>query len=191
MVGMEARFVFISKLHGGVFHRPWEGICLTVSDVECCVIITYLLNYILNIHPECISLSMGLQLLLDLGRFFSFGRTLWTGDQPVTRPLPAHRTAPTQNKRTQTSMPWVGFEPTTPMCERAKTVQASDRAATGMGPECVCPVGNSNVFTPNFNTWSFCLHKVWDSCSRWTEVTVFTYRRIALERKPSANWLMS
>jgi hypothetical protein len=30
------------------------------------------------------------------------------GDQPVGRPLPAHRTAQTQNKRTQTSMPQVG-----------------------------------------------------------------------------------
>jgi hypothetical protein len=37
--------------------------------------------------------------LLDLGRFFSFlifytvSTTPWTGDQPVVRPLPAHRTA--------------------------------------------------------------------------------------------------
>jgi hypothetical protein len=36
--------------------------------------------------------------LLSLGRFFSFlipytvGRTPWTGDQPVARPLPTHRT---------------------------------------------------------------------------------------------------
>jgi hypothetical protein len=54
-------------------------------------------------------------LLLDLGRFFGFlilytvGMTPWTGDQPVARPLP------TQNKRTQTSMPSVGFEPTIPL----------------------------------------------------------------------------
>jgi hypothetical protein len=46
-------------------------------------------------------------LLLVLGRFFSFvilytiGRTPWTGDQPVVRPLPTQ----IQNKRTQTSMP--------------------------------------------------------------------------------------
>jgi hypothetical protein len=45
-------------------------------------------------------------LLLNLGRFFSFlipytvGRTSWTGDQPVERPLPTHRTTQTQNKRT-------------------------------------------------------------------------------------------
>jgi hypothetical protein len=45
-------------------------------------------------------------LLLDLGRFFSFlivytvGGTPWTGDQPVARLLPTHRTTQTQNKRT-------------------------------------------------------------------------------------------
>jgi hypothetical protein len=38
-----------------------------------------------------------------------------------------------QNKSTQTSMPRVGFEPTIPVFERAKTVHASDRAATVMG----------------------------------------------------------
>jgi hypothetical protein len=47
----------------------------------------------------------------SLAAFFSFlilytvGTTPWTGDQPVTRPLPTHRTTQTQNKRTQTSMP--------------------------------------------------------------------------------------
>jgi hypothetical protein len=35
-----------------------------------------------------------------------------------------------QNKRTQTSMPLVGFEPTIPAFKRAKTVHALDRAAT-------------------------------------------------------------
>jgi hypothetical protein len=50
---------------------------------------------------------------VDLGRFFSFlilhtvGSTPWTGDQPVARRLPTHRTTQTQNKRTQTSMPRV------------------------------------------------------------------------------------
>jgi hypothetical protein len=42
---------------------------------------------------------------LDL---YAVGRTPWTGDQPVARPLPTHRTTQTQNKRTQTSMPRVG-----------------------------------------------------------------------------------
>jgi hypothetical protein len=64
---------------------------------------------------------------------YTVGRTPWKGDQPVARPLPAHRTAQTQNKRTQTSIPQVGFEPTIPMFERAKTVHALDRATTVIG----------------------------------------------------------
>jgi hypothetical protein len=35
-----------------------------------------------------------------------------------------------QNKRTQTFMPRVGFEPTDPVLVREKTVHASDRAAS-------------------------------------------------------------
>jgi hypothetical protein len=74
--------------------------------------------------------------LLDPGRFssfvirYTFGRTPWMRDQPVARPLPTYRTAQTQNKRTQTSMPQVGFEPTIPEFERSKTVHVLDRAAT-------------------------------------------------------------
>jgi hypothetical protein len=52
------------------------------------------------------------------------------GEQPVARPLPAHRTTQTQNKSTQTSMPRVGFELTIPVFEWAKTVHALDRADT-------------------------------------------------------------
>jgi hypothetical protein len=74
--------------------------------------------------------------LLDLGRFFSFvifytaGRAPWTGDQSVARPLPAHRTAQTQNKGTQKFMPRVGVESTIPVFKQAKRVHALDRAAT-------------------------------------------------------------
>jgi hypothetical protein len=42
-------------------------------------------------------------------------------DQPVARPLSARRTTETRKKRTQTSMPQVGFEPMTTVFERAKT----------------------------------------------------------------------
>jgi hypothetical protein len=31
---------------------------------------------------------------------YTVGRTSWTGDQPIARPLPTHRTTQTQNKRT-------------------------------------------------------------------------------------------
>jgi hypothetical protein len=77
--------------------------------------------------------------LLGHGRSFSFlilntvGRNPLTGDQPVARPLPTHRTAQTQNKRTQISMPRVGFESTTPAFERTKTVFALACAATVIG----------------------------------------------------------
>jgi hypothetical protein len=61
--------------------------------------------------------------------FYTDGRTPWTGDQPVARPLPTRRTTQTQNKRTQASMPRMGFEPIAPVFERAKTIHALDRAA--------------------------------------------------------------
>jgi hypothetical protein len=62
--------------------------------------------------------------LLNLGHFFSFlilytaGRTPWRRDQPIARPLCKHRTTQTQNKRIQTSMARVGFEPMIPAFER-------------------------------------------------------------------------
>jgi hypothetical protein len=65
--------------------------------------------------------------------FYTDGRTRWTSDQPIARPRPAHRATPTQNKRRQTSMRWVGFETTIPAFELAKTVHAFDRAATVIG----------------------------------------------------------
>jgi hypothetical protein len=71
--------------------------------------------------------------LFQFFNVYTVGWILWTGDQPVTRPLPTHRTTQTQNKRTQTSMPLVGFEPTKPVSERAKTVHDLDRAATVIG----------------------------------------------------------
>jgi hypothetical protein len=46
-----------------------------------------------------------------VGHFFSFlilytvGKTPWTGDQPIARPLPTHRTTQRKHKRRQTSMP--------------------------------------------------------------------------------------
>jgi hypothetical protein len=64
--------------------------------------------------------------------FYTGDRITWTGDRPVARPLAAHRTAQTQNKRTQTSMSQAGFE-TTIAFERGKTVHASVRAATVIG----------------------------------------------------------
>jgi hypothetical protein len=53
----------------------------------------------------------------------------WTGDQPVAKPLPTHRTTQTQNKRSQylhLCLEWHS----NPAFELAKTVRALDRAAT-------------------------------------------------------------
>jgi hypothetical protein len=55
------------------------------------------------------------------------------GDQLVSSTLPEHKPAQTQNKRTQTSMPQVRFEPMIPVFERIKAVHALDRAATVIG----------------------------------------------------------
>jgi hypothetical protein len=53
-----------------------------------------------------------------------------TCDQLVARPLPKHRI----NTYTyQISVPSVGFEPTIPASERAKTVHALDRSVTVTG----------------------------------------------------------
>jgi hypothetical protein len=52
-------------------------------------------------------------------------------DKPAARPLTY--TTQTQNKPPQTSIPGVGFEPTIPASEGAKTVHALDRAATVIG----------------------------------------------------------
>jgi hypothetical protein len=54
--------------------------------------------------------------LLGLARFLSFlilytvGRTPWTGNQPIARPLPTRRTAQTQNKRTQYRHPYLEWD---------------------------------------------------------------------------------
>jgi hypothetical protein len=73
--------------------------------------------------------------LLDFGCFFSFlllyavCRTPRMGDQ-LLQGRYLHRKIQTKNKRTQTSMPWLGFEPTTPVFEQARTVRALARAVT-------------------------------------------------------------
>jgi hypothetical protein len=76
--------------------------------------------------------------LLDFGRFFSFlilytaGRTPWTGDLRVAKPLPTHRTTQTQNRHTEIHAS-NGIEPTIPVFERVKKVEALESAATASG----------------------------------------------------------
>jgi hypothetical protein len=42
--------------------------------------------------------------------FYTDGKTPWTSDQPVTRPLPTHKTTRTQNKRIQRH-PYLEWDP--------------------------------------------------------------------------------
>jgi hypothetical protein len=75
---------------------------------------------------------------------YTNGWSPWTSDQPITRPLPTYRTT-----QTQTSMPWVGFEPTIPPFKQAKTVHALDCASTSQAPpqnqKCQCLLGVNAV----------------------------------------------
>jgi hypothetical protein len=87
---------------------------------------------------------MALQPLLGPRLCFSFvicsyidGRTPWTSDQLVARPLPEHRKTRTQIKHTEISMPWVGFEPMIPAFVRVQTVHALDRVITMIGENCL------------------------------------------------------
>jgi hypothetical protein len=92
-----------------------------------------------NSSVAIFSLCLWLYSPTDLGRFFSFliiytvGTTPWTRDQLVAKPLPTHRRTQTQNKRTQISMPLVGFEHKTPVIERVKTVHTLNCATNVIG----------------------------------------------------------
>jgi hypothetical protein len=63
---------------------------------------------------------------------YTVGRTLGRGISP-SQGRYLHMTTQTQNKRTQTSMPRVGFEPTITVFERTKTVHVLGCAATVIG----------------------------------------------------------
>jgi hypothetical protein len=87
----------------------------------------------------------GLWPLFRFLNLYTVGRTPCTRNQPVTRPLPTHRTTQTQNKHKQKSMLRVGFELTIPVFEQAKTVHALDREATVIGRN-ACKVLESKLF---------------------------------------------
>jgi hypothetical protein len=86
-------------------------------------------------HPNSLTtnLSMALQ-PVDLRSFLQFLNPIH-GRQDSLDGRPAHRkfATYTQNKHTQTTVPWVGFELTISRFERAKTVNTLDLAATVIG----------------------------------------------------------
>jgi hypothetical protein len=77
--------------------------------------------------------SVGPWPLLQFLDLFTYSVELLDGGSARRKASTAQRTTQTQNKRTQTFMTWVGFEPTIPEFQRAKTFRALDRAATVIG----------------------------------------------------------
>lgn len=82
---------------------------------------------------------MALQSLSSFSHFFNFmllyaiNSNPWTVGQYDARPLIKNRITQTQNRRTQTYMSRIGFEPTTSVYERMETIYALDRLATEVG----------------------------------------------------------
>jgi hypothetical protein len=102
------------------------------------------------------------QLVRLLGRVISpsQGRYLHTGQ---------HK----QNKRTQTSRPWFGFEPTTPEFYRAKTVHVSDRRAT--------VIGMSSRYNSELQEWASETHKL--IIVKWWDNTIWMLPGGVLRRR--------
>jgi hypothetical protein len=82
-----------------------------------------------ELHVPTALSTYGSTALVDLGRVFSFivstqSVGIFERAMSPSQGRYLHRTTQTQNKRTQTSIPRVRFEPTIPVLERAKTVDA-------------------------------------------------------------------
>jgi hypothetical protein len=91
------------------------------------IIFKLLINFYLSIYGATV-------LCWTLVDFFSFlilytvDRTLGRGISPSQGRYLHIQQHKSPNKGTQTFIPWVGFEPTIPAFERAKTIHALDRA---------------------------------------------------------------
>jgi hypothetical protein len=104
----------------------------TVSLVMVCNGYIQIFNTILTFIICLFLFPVALQSLKDLGRltyrrflelFKTYGRTPWTSDQPVARPLPTQD----NKRRGQTSMPWAGFVPTIPATNRPRPTPQTAR----------------------------------------------------------------
>jgi hypothetical protein len=113
----------------------------TLAEILCMRTLYYEYIIIKTICNNWNIFLLALQPLWALASDFQFhysstdGRTPWTSDQLVARPLPntgqhKHRINTYTN---QTFMTCVGFEHTIPASETAKTIHASDRSATVTG----------------------------------------------------------
>jgi hypothetical protein len=112
-------------------------------------------NLLLSIHLWLYSPLLALGDISVSWSFCAVGRTPLTGDDPVAMPLPTHITTKTHNKHTETSIPWVGIEPTIPgfedisclrqhgICDQANLLLIS----LNRWPETKFFVGNFTILT--------------------------------------------
>jgi hypothetical protein len=121
----------------------------------------------LYIPIQALAVSMKLTDFTSVTRFRTVGRTPWTGDQLVARPLPVHkhRKSHTQHKHL-TSISWMGFEPTVSESVPAKIVHALDRSASVRASEdssCLRPRGYCEQRnTTTYENWKTTLmYKKW------------------------------
>jgi hypothetical protein len=131
--------------------------------VRCTFIAQSYLLYVFSLFQVFIHSAMALQpfvgpspLLQFRNLFYTVGRTPWTSDQPDARPLPTHRTAQTQNKHNQTSMPRVRFDPRIPVFERTKTFHALHRLATVIGSFPISYSKETSLFSARTPDILFC-----------------------------------
>jgi hypothetical protein len=80
----------------------------------------------------CWSLAASFHYLYLYLYLYTVGKTPWTGSSRRTAAAQTQNTN-TERTHTQISIPRLGFEPTTPVFERARTVRALGRAATVIG----------------------------------------------------------
>jgi hypothetical protein len=116
------------SIYQSIYQSIYLSICPSVH------LFIYLFIYLSTYLSIYLSIYLWLYSpLLGLGRFFRFmifyivSTTPRTMNQPAAMTLPAHKSAQTQNKRKQTYIAQVGFEPTIPVFERMTTVHALNR----------------------------------------------------------------
>jgi hypothetical protein len=129
----------VPKLHANKINRRQDSTCSIGASARIWVVYT---QCPIELTPDEASLNSK-----------RVRRIPWTGDQPVARPL----LTKTQNKRTQTYLLLEGFEPKAPVFERAKTVNALERAATVIGPNIF------RIIKSNIMRWARQASFIWDT----------------------------
>jgi hypothetical protein len=107
---------------------------------------------------------------------FTDGRTPWTSDQPVARPLSKHRSTQTQNKQIHilNIHALCEIRTTIPVSELAKTVNALDRSATvtcSRINDCVHFQSRRNISTLKIAATCFSLTLVTTFQTIWRHIT--------------------